>query len=312
MGIKAREVGAVDMMCYLFSPKRAKEYAEAKADEFRIMGRTVLRYYATPKDSKGRVIEKPEKTRRDEQGGMTAEQMVDIMTKQGIDKTLVCTNKMYSYRKRIPIGGMYYQEEDVYEAIKPAPGKLYGLAGYDPLKIHESVAKVEKYVKEYDFKGVYIHSYGYGLRPNDRKYYPLYETCRSLDVPVSMQVGHSLEVMPSELGRPIVLDEIAIDFPGLILIGSHTGWPWCDELIAMAYKHENVYMDVSAHAPIYWDPSLVKNVNGRLRTKTLWGSNGGTGRASTFFNQLDEMDFREDTLRLVLRENAMRVYKLEN
>ncbi len=312
MGIKAREVGTVDMMCYLFTAKRAKESAAAEADEFRVMGRTVLRYYAAPKDEKGRVIEKPAEQPPAEQreGGMTPEQMVDVMTKQGIDKTLVCTNKMYSYKKRIPIGGMYYQEEDVHEAVKDHPGKLYGLAGYDPLKIHESVAKVEKAVKEYGFKGVYIHTYGYGLRPDDRKYYPLYETCRSLDVPVSMQVGHSLEVMPSESGRPIVLDEIAIDFPGLILIGSHTGWPWCEELIAMAYKHENVYMDVSAHAPIYWDPSLVTNVNGRLRTKTLWGSNGATGRAGRFFDQLDEMNFREDTLRLVLRENALRVYKI--
>lgn len=310
--LKAKDVGAVDMMCYLPSPKRAKEFAEAEADEFRIMGRTVFRYYAAPKDATGRVIERPrpapgsgQREARAE-GGMTTEEFVKHMDEEGIDKTLICTNKMYSYRKRIPIGGMYYQEEDVYEWVKPAPGRLYGLAGYDPLKIMESVAKVEKAVKEYGFKGVYVHSYGYGLSPDDRKYYPLYETCRSLDVPVSMQVGHSLEVMPSEFGRPIVLDGIAIDFPGLILIGSHTGWPWCDELIAMAYKHEHVYMDCSAHAPRYWEPSFLKNLDGRLRTKTVWGSNG----AQTFLDQWDELPIRDEAKRFVLRENAMRIYKL--
>ncbi|MCX6012168.1 MAG: amidohydrolase family protein [Chloroflexi bacterium] len=321
MAIRARDIGAIDMMCYLFTPKRAKEFSEAQSDEFRIMARTVLRYYAAPKDEHGRVKEAPVASKsgiqadgsadkKGEGGGLTPEKFVEVMTSQGIDKTLVCTNKMYSYRNRIPVGGMYYQEEEVYEAVKNHPGKLYGLAGYDPLKIHESIAKVTKAVKEYGFKGVYIHTYGYGLRADDRKYYPLYETCRSLGVPVSMQVGHSLEVMPSEAGRPIVLDEIAVDFPGLILIGSHTGWPWCEELIAMAYKHENVYMDVSAHGPQYWDQSLATNVNGRLRTKTLWGSNGVTARAATFFDEMDKLNFREDTLRLLLRENAMRVYNI--
>lgn len=294
--VKAREVGAVDMMCYLFTPEREKAWFETEADEFKIMGRTVLSYYA------GREYKEPTQARP----GRTPEEFVAHMDKEGIDKTLICTNKMYSYKKRIPIGGMYYQEEEVYEAVKNHPGRLYGLAGYDPLKISESVAKVEKAVKEYGFRGVYVHSYGYGLRPDDRKYYPLYETCLSLDIPVSIQVGHSLEVMPSEVGRPIYLDEIAIDFPGLVLIGSHTGWPWCDELIAMAYKHENVYMDVAAHRPKYWEPSTLKNTDGRLRTKTLWGTNG----ANNFLDDWDELPIRDEAKRLVLRENAMRLYKL--
>jgi predicted TIM-barrel fold metal-dependent hydrolase len=294
--VKAREVGAVDMMCYLFTPGREKAAFETEADEFRIMGRTVLAYYG------GREWAPATKPRP----GRTPEEFVAHMDKEGIAKTLVCTNKMYSYKKRIPIGGMYYQEEEVYEAVKNHPGRLYGLAGYDPLKIMESCAKVEKAVKEYGFKGVYVHSYGYGLRPDDRKYYPLYETARSLDIPVSIQVGHSLEVMPSEVGRPIYLDEIAIDFPGLILIGSHTGWPWVDELIAMAYKHENVYMDVAAHRPKYWEPQTLKNVDGRLRTKTVWGTNG----ANNFLDDWDELPIRDEAKNLVLRENALRIYKI--
>ncbi|MBT7290684.1 MAG: hypothetical protein HN837_09390, partial [Chloroflexi bacterium] len=137
--VKAREVGAVDMMCYLFTPGREKAAFETEADEFRIMGRTVLSYYA------GREWA-PAKAPRP---GRTPEEFVAHMDKEGIDKTLVCTNKMYSYKKRIPIGGMYYEEEEVYEAVKNHPGRLYGLAGYDPLKISESIAKVEKAVKEY-------------------------------------------------------------------------------------------------------------------------------------------------------------------
>ena len=66
---------------------------------------------------------------------------------------------------------------------------------------------------------------------------------------------HSAEFMPSACGKPLLLDDIAIWFPELRLVGGHTGWPWTEELIAMAWKHPNVYIAVSGHSPQYWDPS---------------------------------------------------------
>ena len=300
--LKCRDVGAVDMMCYLFTPKRERERWESvvgEADEFAIMARSRA-------EREGRKYEPP----KEPAPGYTPEQYVKLMDEQGIDKTLVACNKMYSYRKRIPIGGFYAEEEDVYEAVKDHPGRLYGFAGYDPWKIMESVRRVEKGGKEWGFKGGYIHAYGHGIRYDDRKYYPLYETCSSLGVPVSMQVGHSAEEMPSEVGHPISMDMIAIDFPDLVLIGSHTGWPWWDELIAMASKHPNVYMDISAWPPGFFEPSLWKNIDGRCRSKTMWGSNGGITRALEYFDQMDELLTKDESKRAILRENAIRVYKL--
>ena len=89
-----------------------------------------------------------------------------------------------------------------------------------------------------------------------------------------MQIGHSLEIMPSEPGRPVYIDEVALDFPKLKFVASHTGWPWCEELVAMAWKHENVYIDISAHRPRYLDPSLVIFMNTRGRDNVLFGTNG--------------------------------------
>jgi len=244
--VKCREIGAVDMMCYLASPEHAAKVA-ATPDTVRV-GRL-----GTKQEPKPEAKKEPEKPRGPR--SYTTEKYVELMDSVGVDKSLICTNKMWEYTEQKPNRNFYYEEEEVYEWVKGAPGRMYGLAGYNPFRIMECVAKIEKAVKEWDFKGVYIHTYGYGLRPDDRKYYPLYETCASLDVPVSMQVGHSAEIMPSEICRPIVLDMIAIDFPGLRLVGSHTGWPWWDELIAMAFKHQNVFMDVSAWPPDWWEPS---------------------------------------------------------
>ena len=87
---------------------------------------------------------------------------------------------------------------------------------------------------------------GSSCRRTTRGYYPFYAKCCELDIPIMMQVGHCLDyqrdrVLPS-VGRPILLDRVAIDFPELKLIGIHIGWPWTDEMIAVAYKHENVYI----------------------------------------------------------------------
>ena len=125
-----------------------------------------------------------------------------------------------------------------------------------------------------------------------------------------MQMGHSAEAMLSEVGRPMAMDMVALDFPRLTLIGSHTGWPWSQELIAMASKHRNVYMDISAWAPSFWDPWLVRDIDGRCRYKTMWGSNMMIARAGEMFDEMDNMITKDESKRAVLRENAIRVYKL--
>ena len=297
--VKCREIGAVDMMCYLMSPEHAAKVAATPAE-------SRVGYLGTRGASREQKGKGPPPGPR----AFTTEEYVKLMDSVGIDKSLICTNKMWEYYDQKPSRNFYYEEQEVYDWVKGAPGRMYGLAGYNPMRIMESVANVEKAVKEWGFKGAYIHSYGYGLRVDDRKYYPLYETCAALDVPVSMQMGHSAEVMPSELGRPMALDMIAIDFPRLSIIGSHTGWPWWDELIAVTMKHLNVYMDVSAWPPTWWEPSMIRFMEGAIRNKVMWGSNALPGQAGDSFDKMDEILKKEETKRAVLRENAMRVYKL--
>ena len=148
-------------------------------------------------------------------------------------------------------------------SVSRYPDRLVGLAGFNPLLKLESVRRVERAVKEFGFKGVYIHTYGFGIPLNDRLYYPLYAKCVELGIPVSMQVGHSAEHMPNELGRPIHLDIVALDFPELKLIGAHTGWPWTEEMISLAWKHENVYLGIDAHNPKYLEPTLIHFIKTR-------------------------------------------------
>jgi predicted TIM-barrel fold metal-dependent hydrolase len=128
-------------------------------------------------------------------------------------------------------------------------------------------------------------------------------------VPVSAQVGYVLEAMPSEYGRPIYLDRIACDFPGLTLIGTHTGYPWVDELISVVMKWPNVYINISAWLPRYFNPALVSFMKTKLATdKIIFGSNGLPWKR--YLEQFEELGLGEESKRKMLYENAKRIHKL--
>jgi len=285
----SEEIMAIDVMNYLFTPKFMSEWMNT--DEQRIIFRKFLKGEL---DTVSR--------------GLTAEEFVARMDEGKFEKTFISALKMFSYiNKKFMVNATV---DEVYEQVKKFPDRLIGIAGYNPLSIKESLEEIERGVREYGFKGVYAHVYGFGIPLNDRKMYPCYAKCEELDVPIIFQTGHALELLPSEVGRPIYLDDIALDFPGLAIIGSHTGWPWCEELIALAWKHENVYIDISAHLPKYLDKSIVQFMDTRGRDKVMFGTNGFPFPLSIFREGFLQLGLREETNRKILRENAIRVFKL--
>lgn len=235
------------------------------------------------------------------------EKMLALMDEAGVERVFITQCKMWSYWNK----WMYMdtQLEDVLQYTEKYPERFVGLAGYNPFRIKESLREIEIAVKEHDFKGVYVHIYGFDISLADRKMYPLYAKCVELDIPVSMQVGHVLEAMPSEGGRPIYLDQIACDFPDLKIIGAHTGWPWVEELISVCYKWENVYFGVDAWLPKYLKPEIVQFINNRLgQDRCIWGTNGLPWKES--LKQIDELGLKEEAKKKLLRENAIQLFKL--
>lgn len=72
-------------------------------------------------------------------------------------------------------------------------------------------------------------------------------------------------MMPSEYGRPIpYLDDVAREFPDLKIVGGHVGFPWTNEIIAMAMKHPNVYIDTSAYVCKRYPQELVRALDHRI------------------------------------------------
>jgi len=244
--------------------------------------------------------------------GRSAEAFLEELDEAGVERILIPAFKMGDPWRDME---MDQPEEEILELTKRFPKRIHGLVGINPKRRMEGVRRLEHFVKEHGFVGAHLHPYGFGLAPNHRRYYPFYAKCVELDVPVVMQIGHSAEFMPNELGRPLYLDDVALDFPELKIVAAHTGWPWCEELIALAWKHPNVFIGTSAHAPKYLGTpgygTLLQFMNSRGKQKVLFGTDYPVLYHKEALEQVKGLGLSEEAERSYLGENALRVFKLE-
>jgi uncharacterized protein len=186
------------------------------------------------------------------------------------------------------------------------------VAGVNLERPVEAVRELDRAVRELGFKALRVIPWLWKLPPNDRLYYPLYVKCIELDVPFCTQVGHTGPLMPSETGRPIpYIDEVALTFPELKIVGGHIGYPWTDEMIALAWKHEHVYIDTSAYLPRYYPPQLLHFMNSYGQDKVLFGSNFPMLDLKQCAEQARALELKPEVKAKFLAGNARRVFQLD-
>jgi uncharacterized protein len=208
--------------------------------------------------------------------------------------------------------GALISNDEVAECTRAFPERLVGLASVDLLRPMAAIGELRRAVNELGCRGLRILPWLWGLPPNDRRFYPLYAECIELDIPFCLQVGHTGPLRSSEPGRPIpYLDDVALDFPELTIVGGHIGYPWTQEMIALATKYPNVYIDTSAYKPSRYPPELVGYMRANGRKKVLFGSNYPMILPGDCLAQVDSLGLDEEARRLFLRDNAARAFKLE-
>jgi uncharacterized protein len=150
----------------------------------------------------------------------------------------------------------HISNDDVAEVVAHDPDRFVGVAAVPLNRPMEAVRELERAVGELGFKALRVLPWLWERPPTDRLYYPLFAKCVELGIPFCTQAGHTGPLMSSEVGRPVpYLDQVALDFPELTIVAGHIGYPWTDEMIGVAWKHKNVYIDTSAWAPRYYPPS---------------------------------------------------------
>ena len=243
--------------------------------------------------------------------GVTLEAMLALMDQAAIERAFLIATK--TGRLGLP-GSWHLPYEIVAKAVRQYPKRFSGLAGLDPTEGMRGVRELERAVKQLGFIGAHMYPHWFELAPDHARWYPFYAKCVELDVPVQMQVGQSLIYTPEQrlrsVGRPITLDPVACDFPELKLVGIHVGIPWAEEMIAMAWKHPNVYIGSDAHSPKYWPAAFVHYVNTFGQDKVLFGTDYPVLDFARTREEIEALGLREAAKKKLLRDNALRLYKL--
>lgn len=194
--------------------------------------------------------------------------------------------------------------------VSEAPERLVGIGSVDITRGMDAVREARRCVEELGFKGIRVLPWLWEVPPTDRRFYPVYVACCELNVPFCTQIGHTGPLMPSEVGRPFYLDQVALDFPELTIVAGHIGYPWTDEAIAVATKHERVYIDTSAYTAKRYPQPLVEFMRGHGRGKVLFGTNYPMIQPAKALDGLGELGLVEEARALFLAGNARRVYRL--
>jgi predicted TIM-barrel fold metal-dependent hydrolase len=207
--------------------------------------------------------------------------------------------------------GPLIENDDVAGFVGAYPDRLVGIASVDLYRPMEGVRELKRCVRELGFRGLRIIPWLWNLPPDDRRYYPLFAECVELGIPFCLQVGHTGPLCPSEPGRPIpYLDNVALEFPELTIVAGHIGYPWTAEMVSLATKYPNVYIDTSAYKSSRYPRELVEYLRGHGRRKVLFGSNYPMLMHRDCLRDLATLGLDDETKRMFLYENAERVFSL--
>ncbi len=214
-------------------------------------------------------------------------------------------------------GATGHQPNSVEELIAGAARNndvLIPFGTVDPLS-HDAPRRATRLVDDYGVKGFKFHPSLQGFEPNDRRFYPVYEAIEAAGVPAlfhtgqtglgsALSGGHGIKLRYSD---PMLLDDVAADFPDLTIVMAHPAVPWVDSQIAIASHKANVYIDLSGWSPKYFPPQLVRALGRQLRTKALFGTDHPYITLERWLRDVETLDLDPDLLPMILKDNALRV-----
>jgi uncharacterized protein len=192
-------------------------------------------------------------------------------------------------------------------------------ASINPHRGKEGVAAAKRLIKDYQVKGFKFHPSEQDFFPNDRMAYPLYETIAEAKLPALFHTGQTGVGAGTPGGggirlkysNPMLLDDVAADFPDMPIVLAHPSFPWQEEALSVATHKPQVYIDLSGWSPKYFPPILVQYANTLLKEKILFGSDYPVITPERWLADFDKLPIKPEVRPLILKENAMRLLGLK-
>lgn len=213
-----------------------------------------------------------------------------------------------------------FDDDRTYQCISEIPDKLRGNHIFKPLSGLQGLRDMERAINELGFKAVYASPYRWGITANDRRFYPCYAKAVELKVPVFIYTSMNYRTdYPMDIGHPRNIDTVAMDFPELRIVASCGGWPWVPDLVGVARRHSNVYIDTSSVRPKYLAvpgsgyEMLLQYGNTLLQDQMVFGSaaNDLGLPLKDIVKEIQELPLKPSTTEKWLYSNALNLFKIK-
>lgn len=225
---------------------------------------------------------------------------------------------MFTVDAETQIGRRRIPNEEIAEAARDNADMMIAFASIDPHKGVMGAREARRLIEEHGVRGFKFHPTVQGFQPYDRFAWPLYEVIAEHRLPAIFHTGHSGIGSGMRAGgglrvgnsNPMLLEDVAIDFPDMQIVMAHPSWPWQDEAISLCLHKPNMWIDLSGWSPRYFPPQLVQYANTLLRDRVLFGSDFPLITPDRWLADFDKAGFKPEVAPLILKRNAMRLLGL--
>jgi predicted TIM-barrel fold metal-dependent hydrolase len=188
----------------------------------------------------------------------------------------------------------------------------------DPTRGTAGVREAERLIATGQVRGFKLHPQTQAFFANDPAIYPFYEVIEAAKLPIIVHSGHSGMGtgmrggggIRLKYGNPMLLDDVAVDFPDMPIIIAHPSFPWQDEALSVCLHKPQVYIDLSGWSPKYFPPNLVQYANTQLKHKVLFGSDYPVLTPDRWLRDFAALPIKDEVRPLILKENAVRLFNL--
>ncbi|SHE47869.1 hypothetical protein SAMN02745117_00347 [Lampropedia hyalina DSM 16112] len=225
---------------------------------------------------------------------------------------------MFTVDSETQIGRHRIRNEEVADFAQAHSDMMIAFASIDPHKGRMAAREARRLIEEHGVRGFKFHPTVQGFEPYDRFAWPIYEVIAEYGMPAIFHTGHSGIGSGMRAGgglrlqnsNPMLLEDVAIDFPDMQIVMAHPSWPWQDEALSLCLHKPNMWIDLSGWSPRYFLPQLIQYANTLLKDRMLFGSDFPLITPDRWMADFGKAGFKPEVAPLILKDNAIRLLKL--
>lgn len=225
---------------------------------------------------------------------------------------------VFTVDARTAMGVVPNSSAEIAEGAARNADVLIPFGSVDPRTGSAAIELARALFHDHGVRGFKFHPTVQAFDPSDERYYPLWEAIQDLGVPVVVHTGQTGvgAGLPGGYGlklrysNPMLMDDVAADFPALTVILAHPSVPWQDEALSMAAHKANVFIDLSGWSPTYFSPSLVRQAGSILQDKMLFGSDYPALTPDRWLDDFSRLEIKDAVRPKILKHNAVRLLGL--